>query len=183
MPVFIVDGEHEQRFLQRICGTTCVVRQLSCNGKQVSVEALAKRAATLLRLLQNKVSPPFIICVDLEGRQCRFDDFADQIKRAILRNDGICVSHENLIVGVSDRMTENWIVAGDHIDGHSAPANVDGMNGAAWLKQRLPHYHKTTLGVELLSQARASEIRLRSASFRHFHDAIQSRLECHWLRL
>jgi len=53
-PAFLVDGDLEQRVVQRLCpGTT--VQIVHRNGKDVALSAMAGRIATLIRNMGNRV--------------------------------------------------------------------------------------------------------------------------------
>lgn len=175
-PAFLVDGLTEKRFVQRACKGR-PVQILNCNGETVAPGAIAKRAASLIRLWGGRCFP-IVILVDRESRQEGASEFAETLSRAI-RDEGI---EDEVIVGVADRMIENWMIADpalwpdfEEID------SVDGISGVSVIKRRLGSYNKAANGPELLHRCRASEIRTRSTSFSAFADQL-SRLRCSWLR-
>lgn len=172
-PAFLVDGQTEKLAIEKVCPGK-PIRILALNGKSVSALAIAKRAETQIRLLTGK-HYPFILITDLEDRKISHSTFADQIEKE-LKKLGV---KEQVIIGVADRMIENWIFCDPDCVGTSAKG-CDGQHGASLLKKALGSYHKTTTGAELLARARASELK-KSPSFAAF-DAKLGRVNCGWLR-
>ena len=176
---FFVDGHLEKKFIQKTCPNK-VVRILNCNGSKVSAAAIAKRISSQCRLLKGR-NFPIIIFVDLEDRDETATQFHDDIVAAI-RAEGVS---DTFILGVADRMIENWILADKSIvAGHTTKRPVytgcpDGFNGKSCIKQLIPGYHETTIGVDLLEKCRASKM-ITSPSFKAFFDKLSS-YQCWWL--
>ena len=178
---FLVDGQLEQRFIQSVCPGS-PVKLIACNGKSVTPEAIAKRVASHCRLLSGKYYP-IVIWTDLEGRQCSCEEFCAELHDCIL-NEGV---KDQFVLGVADRMIENWIIADKQavlprlknkkID---YPSNPDGFNGKAFLKKNMPHYHETTVGVDMLSSCHSSNMEC-SPSFLAFKSEVLSSIKCWWL--
>lgn len=172
MPIaFLVDGHTEQRFLQMVCRGNPVQR-LNLNGSTVSAEAIAKRAATQIRLWRGRYYP-IVILVDLEDRSCGYVSLKISIQKALIA-EGVS---DVVIVGVADRMIENWILADC---GQKSIRSVDGLHGANELRRLFPEYDKAADGPEMLRLARASAILQCSPSFADFHASL-SGIGCHWL--
>lgn len=168
---FLVDGQTEQRFVQLVCHGNPVQR-LNLNGSTVSAEAIAKRAATQIRLWRGRYYP-VVILVDLEDRTCGHLALKVAIEQA-LAAEGIS---ERVLVGVANRMIENWMLADC---GPKSLRVVDGLHGCNELRRLFPEYDKAADGPEMLKRARASVIRQRSPSFSDFHDVV-AEIGCHWL--
>lgn len=103
---FLVDGHMEQKIAQRLCAG-CPVRILNINGRDVQIHAIAKQVATQFRLLNNRYYP-VVILIDREERDVSADDLAKALVNEAERQG---VPRDQLIVGVADRMIENWILA------------------------------------------------------------------------
>ena len=180
-PAFIVDGYLEKKFIEKICKGK-VVRILNCNGKTVSVDAIAKRIATQCRLFGGKYFP-IVAWVDRESREISANDFANVLLQSI-RNEGVS---DNVIVGVADIMIENWILADREIVQNESknrtrlPDQIEGVNGKSIMKKIIPRYHETTTGVVLLTKCRASIMSMASPSFQAFCQQL-SDLDCWWLQ-
>ncbi|WP_157836407.1 hypothetical protein [Xanthomonas sp. SHU 308] len=171
-PAFLVDGQTEKLAIQLICPGR-PIRVLGLNGNTVSAAAIAKRAKTHIDLLKGRCFP-FILIADLEDRKLSHEKFATEIANELVK---LKVS-EPVIIGIPDRMIENWIHCDPACVGQSARC-CDGENGANLIKKSLGTYHKTTTGSTLLAQSRASELR-KSPSFSIFADKLAS-LGCQWL--
>jgi hypothetical protein len=175
-PAFLVDGVTEQKFIQNVCKDR-PVKIINCNGDTVSAEAIAKRAASLIRLWSGRCFP-IIILVDRESRNESAEDFSATLINAI-RAEGVM---DHLVVGVADRMIENWMLGDPAIwPGETILENVDGFRGSSLVRSRLPKYGKAANGPSLLIRCKASEIAARSKSFRNFIDQLAG-LRCAWLR-
>lgn len=180
-PAFLVDGNLEQRFIQNVCPNK-KVRILNCNGEQVSISAIAKRIATQYRLLIKKCSP-IIVVIDRESR----DETPHQICSELYRYLSEENISDNLIIGVADRMIENWILADKkniskfaNIAEDSIP-NIEGKHGKGFIKNIIPDYNETTTGVELLKKSNPHRM-LNSESFKNFFDSIYDKIDCWWLK-
>jgi hypothetical protein len=172
---FLVDGHSEKRFLQKICpGKT--IQRLNLNGNTVTCVAIAKRAASQIRLWGGKYYP-IIILVDLEDRDMPFGEFGESIEAA-LRAEGV---QDQIIVGVADRMLENWMLADpDVVEWNARPESVDGIHGAGMLKKIFGQYDKASDGPDVLVKCRPSSMRKNSASFCNFLSKL-AKVRCHWL--
>ena len=166
-PAFLVDGITEQRFVQLVCADR-PVKLTNLNGKSVSTSALAKQLATLIRLWKQRYYP-IVVVVDLETRTQSASDFAADLIKEV-RQLGV---YDDLILGVADRMIENWMIADSDLWSEQIiPDNVEGNSGATIVKRYMAHYDKVANGPELLQRSRASQIALRSPSFAAFKAAV-----------
>jgi len=178
-PVFLVEGQTEKLFIEQICPGAKILR-LEINGRDVAIDAIVGRAATLIRLQQGRTSPS-IILFDREDRRESANAIAQEVSTKLSQ----LLPSEHIIVGVADKMFENWILADWESlrsvvdDLQPAPATTEGINGKALLKRLLPNYSKTLDGPRLLRSARATFIRLQSQSFDAFR--AQLALPCRWL--
>lgn len=174
---FLVDGLTEQRFIQNVCNNKVSVKLTNLNGKTVETTALAKRVASLIRIWKGRYSP-IVVVVDREKRSESAKEFAANLL-AKVREEEIT---DNLIVGVADRMLENWMIADPALwPGEDIPDSVDGTSGASILRGYLDGaYDKAANGPQLLKKSRPSEIRKRSASFAELEEQLKP-LGCHWL--
>jgi hypothetical protein len=170
--VFLVDGHLEQKFLQRICPNR-PVRRINCNGRNVSVMAIGDRIATQCRLLNNRYYP-VIIVIDREDRTLTANEFATELLNQI-RIFGI---NDDIILGIADRMIENWILA-DHNTlnqypgkKQNIPTSCEGDHGKNIIKSCLSHYHETTVGVDLLETCKPSTMIANSSSFKAFYEQL-----------
>jgi hypothetical protein len=182
-PAFIVDGQQEQKIIQFICPGTAV-RRLNCNGDAVELTAAAKRIASLIRLMRTRYHP-FIVIFDREGRAESSQSIADMLL-SLIRIEGV---RDDIVIGVPDRMIENWLLADYHNlcerlgQGTLQHHPFEGTDGKAEILNLLPgdkHYHETTEGVEWFIAANSFRICKNSASFREFLGALPQ-LCCRWL--
>lgn len=179
-PIFLVEGQTEKLFIEQVCNGAKILR-LEINGRNVALDAIVGRAATLVRLQQGRTSPS-IILFDREDRRESAHEIAQEVSTKMRQ----ILPSEHVIVGVADRMFENWILADwDSLRSMApnlpaaAPAATDGLNGKAELKRLFGNYSKTVDGPRLLRSARATFIRLNSASFASLH--AQLSIPCWWL--
>lgn len=168
-PAFIVDGFTERNIIQRIC-PGAPIRRTDLNGKDVSIDAMGKKIASLIRVLNNR-HYPIIILVDKESRSISFKEMISQLEASI-KKEGI--HNIDIRVGVADRMIENWIIADwDKLKCRkSKPSNTDGINGCAKLKEVIGSYGKTTDCVDMFLNADIKKIYKHSASFKFFAEKI-----------
>lgn len=168
-PAFIVDGFTERNIIHSICPGT-PIKRTDLNGKEVTLEAMAKRVASIIRVLNNR-HYPIIVLVDKEARDIPFKVMCRELEE-LIRKEGI--KDLDLRIGVADRMLENWIIADwDKLKCKKGqPANTDCINGSAKLKEILGSYGKTTDCVEMFLKADPKKIYKHSASFRHFADKL-----------
>ncbi len=183
-PAFIVDGQQEQKILQKICPGS-PVRRLNCNGEAVELIAAAKRAASLIRLIGDGFYP-IIIVFDREKRSKTAEKIREELRDLISR-EGITTE---VIVGVPDRMIENWILADwETVStqgqlGGNRPDTVEGRNGKSLICRSLPrgrYYHETIEGVDWFLRVRPQIVYDRSESFRQFLDCVTA-VNCEWFR-
>ncbi len=185
-PAFLVEGRMEKLIVESLCPGSAV-RIINCNGDEVSLEAIAKRIGSLSRLIQNRFSP-IIVIIDREAR----DAPSSKIRRdlsALLTQEHINVP---IVVGVPDRMIENWILADAgtfatiiNRKSNAISESFEGTAGEARLKELLPDnitYVKTIQGVEWFKSCDADTICQNSASFREFANAIAD-VKCPWLAI
>jgi hypothetical protein len=179
-PAYLIDGHLEKKVIQQIC-PGAIVRILQCNGRDVSLQAIANRVASHCRLFHGKYYP-IIVIIDRENRtQLAADIVYDLL--SLIRASGV---EDELIVAVADRNIENWILGDIESIKKSYPginlstkSSSDGFNGKSRLKRLIENYHETTIGVELLTKCRPSVMR-RSPSFDFFFKQTME-LNCQWL--
>ena len=177
---FFVDGHLEKKFIQKACPKT-IVRILNCNGRDVVMSAIAKRIATQCRLLGGKYYP-IIIVIDREERTQSASELCDELTNKI-RQNGV---NDEIIIGVADRMIENWILADEDCFSHLAQKKfktcsiTDGLHGKNKLASCIGSYHETTTGVELLLKCRPSVMKSRNLTFKNFIEKVPADI-CWWL--
>lgn len=180
-PAFFVDGQTEQRVLQRICPGK-PIRVIGCNGHTVALEAIAKRLKTHITLLNNR-HYPVVVLIDRETRESSASEIKEQLEAELNKLD----LKVEIIVGVCDRMIENWML-GDQKNflnqigrkNRLKESEFEGLKGKSVVKKYFPEYHETTDGVNFLASADPKEIYKNSPSFRSFVNALEE-IECHWL--
>ena len=182
-PAFFVDGHMELKILKKLGVKTKVVRT-NLNGKKVKITAIAKKISSDIRALNGRYSP-LIILIDREGREETADEIIQKLK-AELHAESI---EGNVIVGVADRMIENWILA----DWETFVREIEpkpkkdygsfvGKRGKSIVKKYMPSYQETTDGVRLFCKSRSSVIRANSDSFNKFISQIMElNYDCYWL--
>lgn len=180
-PAFLVDGFTEKLVLAKICPNTKISR-INCNGNSVSIDAIAKRVATLIRVMNNR-HYPIIIIVDREEREMTADEIAVNL-RIELEKIGI---KDDIRIGVCDRMVENWILADWNnfsetckSDTLVQPESTEGLKGKTIIKKASPTYQETTDGVNMLLKSNPKTMYQNSPSFRKLTDQI-SDINCEWL--
>lgn len=178
-PAFFVDGHMEKRITQRIC-PGAPVRVLNINGRDVNLSAIAKQIATQFRLLGNRYYP-VVALIDRETRAQSVSEIKLDLLSAV---EVLGVPRDQLIVGVADRMIENWILADpSKICGLPEDLECDGCDGKSVLKHYLAKaeisYHETTVGVDLFCDADPFTVAKNSISFREFASVL--RPYCSWL--
>jgi len=110
-PAFIVDGFTEKLIIQQLCPGRPISRT-DLNGKNVTLDAIAKKIASLIRLFNNR-NYPIVVLIDKEERDKSVREIIDSL-HSKLEENGIVDC--DVRIGVADRMIENWILA--------APKNV-----------------------------------------------------------
>lgn len=175
-PAFIVDGFTEKLIIGRLCPGK-PVRRTDLNGKDVSIEAIANKVASLIRLLNNRYYP-IIVVIDREERKEDIQSIIDKLL-AELNKRGL--NKEDIRINVADRKIENWIIADWEIIGdiESKPKDTDGLNGVAIIKKNLRSYTKTTDGVDLFIKANPSIIYKNSPSYKRFIDSLEG-IKCQY---
>lgn len=183
-PAFIVDGQQEQKIVQHLC-PGAPVRVLSCNGDYVELQAAAKRIASLIRLMGNKYYP-YVIIFDREKRKASAETIRERLKELIMAEE----IHDEIIIGIPDRMIENWILADwenitlqEKIKNTGVTVTFEGLSGKAKMKKLLPRnsiYHETVQGVSWFLKANVKVIYKNSHSFCLFANALK-KLSCDWL--
>lgn len=88
-PAFIVEGDCEQRVVQRICPGT-PVRILGRNGRDVTVDAMARQVDALSRRFINR-NYPIVVIVDREQRNETAEQLSAQLIEK-LESQGVDVS-------------------------------------------------------------------------------------------
>ncbi len=176
-PAFIVDGHTEQRFIGCICPGQ-PVRRTNMNGNSVTIEAIAKKVASLIRLLGNRYYP-IIVLVDKENREEPFQDLVEELHQCIL---GHGLDDQDIRIGFADRMIENWIVADFEKIGdiENKPVQTDGLNGASLIKKNRGRYNKVIDGVELLLMVDRSVVYRESPSYKDFIGKLEG-IDCEYL--
>lgn len=181
-PAFLVEGQMEQRIVQRLCKGQ-PVRLIGCNGDSVSMAAVAKALNVNMRMLKNY--HPIVILLDREGRSAPIDELICELGR-LLDHSG---HQDRYIIGMADRTIENWILSDwthicSQMPGHKEfSGNPEACHGKSVLRKLMPpntYYHETTVGVELFLKCRPREIQRRSQSFAAFITRIK--FGCYWLR-
>ncbi len=181
-PAFFVDGQTEQRALHKLCPGN-PIRLIGCNGKTVSMLAIAKRLATQIKLLNNR-HYPIIVLIDRETR----NESAESLKKELHEELKKLDIHDDVLIGICDRMIENWILADkSNVLKYTAKKikwkkkNYEGTKGKSELKKHFKEYHETTDGVNLLSSSNPKLLYENSLSFREFVDTIE-KINCIWLQ-
>ena len=93
-PAFFVDGQTEQRALHQLCPGN-PIRLIGCNGKTVSLSAIAKRLATHIKLLNNR-NYPIVVIIDRENRV----ENAETIKEELLSELRKLDINDEIFIGV-----------------------------------------------------------------------------------
>lgn len=178
-PAFIVDGFTEKLIVNHYCPSVKVTRT-DLNGKDVTLQAIANKIGTFIKLLNNKYYP-IIILVDRESRSENCTDLSEKLLQLLKEKD---INGNDIRVAFADKMIENWILADWEVLNTSKvkPENTDGLNGTSEIKKILSNYSKTTDGVELLKKCNIKRIYENSPSFQAFINMIQD-INCHKFNL
>jgi hypothetical protein len=176
---FLVEGRMEQRIVQRLC-SGAPVRLIGVNGKDATPEAIAKRAAPLIRLLKNHY--PIVIVFDREARKLSCSAIETEFRKALKANQ---VERDDLIIGIADQMIENWILGCAKVrERFGLSGSYEGKDGKAILSRVLEQsgssYHETTVGVDLFCEMDVSTVRKHSNSFARFASKLEQ--HCSWIR-
>lgn len=166
---FIVDGQMEQLIIGNICPNK-PIRLLNCNGRDVSIEAAAKRAASLIRLMRRNY--PIIIIFDREKRVESSKTICEVFLSAI-RQNGIQDVH--LIIGVPDRMMENWMLAdiqsiNTYYGISVTQTSFEGKGGKGHLRKLIEpkNYQETEDGPEIAKRVNIAVAKSNSESLDDF---------------
>jgi len=180
-PAFFVDGQTEQRALNKLCPGH-PIRIIGCNGKTVSMSAIAKRLASLIKVLNNR-NYPIVILIDRETRPQDTKSIKEELHLELKKLE----VHDDVMIGVCDRMIENWILADKgNVSKYCSKKinwkkqNFEGAKGKSELKKHMKSYHETTDGVNLLSTSNPKYLYKNSLSFKEFVHTIE-KIECNWL--
>jgi hypothetical protein len=180
-PAFFVDGQTEQRALHQLCPGQ-PIRIIGCNGITVTMEAIAKRLATHIKLLNNR-NYPIVVLIDREGRKESVIDIKEELELEIAKFN----LNLEILIGVCDRMIENWILADKEnfksyigLKKKLKEKTFEGLSGKPKLKKYYPEYHETTDGVKLLSSSNPQVLYDSSPSFNLFVNTVKG-LNCEWL--
>ena len=180
---FIVDGVTEKKIVQALC-PGAPVRMTLLNGRDVSVEALAKAVATLFRTYKGRHFPVFVVA-DRETRGIASERLEGLILDALAIHG---IPLDQVIVSCPDRMIENWMLADNlyltHLLGYDIDDRVDGCHGKSEISglmrmKGLP-YHEITVGVEIFKKLCPFRVSSKSASFARF--AKRASPYCPWMR-
>lgn len=178
-PAFIIDGFTEKKIVQELCPGQ-PVRRTDLNGKSVTIDAIAKKIAPLIRSLGNKYYP-IIILIDKEERSLGYDEIANQLYDKLIQEG---ISDQDIRVSVADRMIENWIIADwEQLNGSltGKPKNTEGISGSSQIKKVKGSYDKIIDGSELFVNARQELIYKNSPSYRFFINQLHD-INCNYLK-
>jgi hypothetical protein len=177
-PGFIVDGQMERLIINHFCPDR-PVKLLNCNGKDVSLEAAAKHAASLIRLMKRNY--PVILIFDREKREETSEQIAEKLHEEIQK---LGINDVELIIGVPDKMIENWILADInsvnlYFKVNANQKNFEGTGGKSQIKQIInpKNYSETQDGPELAKLCDITTVSKNSKSFRSFFDKL-SKMRC-----
>jgi hypothetical protein len=168
-PIFFVDGQTEQRVIQSFCKGT-PVQVTGLNGKSVSIVAIAKKLAALIKLRGGR-NYPIIVIIDREQRLESFEQIAIQLRSAL---DAEGLQNEDIRIGVADKMFENWILADwlSLTQDQTPPKKMEGRHGTGEIRKVVEKYNKSTDGVRLFKAASQERIYANSNSYRHLVDQL-----------
>ena len=163
-PAFIVDGFTEKLVIGSLCPGKPVSRT-DLNGKSVTIEAIANKVASLIRLFNNR-NYPIIVVIDREQREESCSVLCEELGNRLI---ALGLNDQDIRICFADRMFENWNVLNTDKD---KPDATDGLRGSSEIKKILGSYHKTTEGVELFLKCNLENVYECSESFRQFVDSI-----------
>ncbi len=181
-PAFIVEGQQEQKILQRLC-ENCKIITVSSNGQR-ELEGLTGELYGLIKACKNY--HPVIVLIDREdeNRSNSVQDFIDKVCNDLDSMDEDI--SKGIIFGIPDLTLESWILPFVDEQGKfiSKPSSeFEGKRCESKLIERLrlagSKYKKTTTGVELfVKKVNPIELSKVSASFKSFYDQIKP--HCKW---
>jgi hypothetical protein len=180
---FIVDSYTEKKILQKLC-YGAPIRMTNLNGVDVSITAIAKAVASLIRLLKGRHFP-IVVVFDREGR----GESSEALEQSLRRLLGeLYDGEEEIIISCPDRMIENWML-GDatyfrNAFGIELPQNFEGENGKSWIRRVLREknitYDELTVGVGIFCNIDTKVVSSSSKSFNRLQR--QANPYCPWLR-
>jgi hypothetical protein len=170
-PAFLVEGQMEQRILQRICPGQ-PVRLIGVNGDHVKLEAICDRLETHIRLLGNRHHPIFVV-FDRENREASALEIADAVATMLVDRG---FAGDDIRVFVADREIEDWMLIDadgicQHYNIHLPQIPLRGKGGLARLIESQIRYHETSVGVELFGIVSKERLRDGCPSFRALYDS------------
>jgi Domain of unknown function (DUF4276) len=181
---FIVEGNCEQRAIQKICPGMKVIT-LGLNGRDVSISAMARQIAAVTRVFSNRYYP-IVVLFDREQRVESANDITSQINSSL---EELGLDKHQFIIGIADRKIENWMIPfidscyGDAKGNAVAIPYTEGTNDVGRLKSALRErnisYHKTTVGAHLLSSIKPETLAAKSKSFAMFRNQLLD--HCIWM--
>lgn len=176
-PAFIVDGHTEQCLIRSICPGHPIQRT-NLNGNSVTIEAIAKKISSMIRILSNR-HYPIIILVDREDREQSCEELSNELNDCLIE-EGIV--DQDIRIGFADRMIENWIIADFQLisDLDKKPEQTDGLKGASVIKKHIGSYNKVIDGVKLLLSINKPLVYNESPSFKLFVDKLNG-VPCDYL--
>lgn len=168
-PAFIVDGFTEKLVIGSLCPGRPVSRT-DLNGKSVTLDAIANKISSLIRLFNNR-HYPIIIVIDREQRVENCEDLCVSLSEKLIN---LGFTDQDIRICFADRMFENWIIADWQVleCKNNKPENTDGLRGSAEIKKALGNYNKTTDGVELFLKCNLETVYNCSLSFKKFVDLL-----------
>ena len=173
-PAFIVEGQMEQKIIGRLCPGQPVQR-IMCNGDQVPITRLCDFVETLIRRLNNKYYPIFVIF----DREKREDDCKTLSIQMLDELNSRGLNDQDIRIFLADRESEDWILK--DIDAICAHYNIakprqapQGKGGLRSLVSSVTPYHETTTGVELFFLVSKDEIAKKCPYFRSLRESVRS---------
>lgn len=172
-PAFIVDGFTEKNIIDRICPNR-PIRRTDLNGKNVTLDKIAERLGTYLRLFNNRYYP-IIVIIDKEDRT----ESCEQIINYLIEKlNELGFKDQDIRISIADRMIENWLIADTRIfSDNEIPSKIDGVNGSAILKKKYGSYSKSTDCLKIINSFNPEIAYRTSSSFKQFIHNIDD-LEC-----
>lgn len=148
-PAFLVEGQMEQKILQRICPGQ-PVRLIGVNGDHVKLEAICDRLETQIRLLGNRYHPIFVV-FDREGREAPALEISTSVASMLMARG---FQGHDIRIFVADREIEDWMLLDaegicQHYNIPVPAIKPNGKGGLAKLIGNRVQYHETSVGVEL----------------------------------
>lgn len=170
-PAFIVDGFTEKNIIDKICPNR-PVRRTDLNGKDVTLDAIADRLASYIRLFNNKYYP-IIVIIDKENRPQNCNEITDYLNTKLNK---LGFSNHDIRINIADRMIENWLIADLQLFSNELPPpkDIDGINGASQLRMIFGKYSKSTDCLKVLKNFSPEVAYHNSNSFKKFVDSVEN---------